>query len=350
MASVEDDLSEGESIRSEKEVNLVKNNYRCCVKKVCTTQVCMNCGGLYHNSCAKKKNIKIINERYVECCDEVQDGRRNLNREEILELKIEHLSKLLVESNEKNEILKENNSILKENNKLLKQRLDDMEKKYAEKTDNEREQYSDILKTDRIGDKITNKTSDSKIVPRVVVQMHEDAEVDRRHLIDDTNFKFKTKQQQQSKFTSTSKNQGNKEIHIRNINNETSYNHDGFERVQRRRPKSRRLGTTRVSEEEEKTGFVGAERRAWIYLYRIKRHVKAQQVEEYVKKNPAFTNEKVEVKELPSEPTQLKCFVLTAPLEKKNQLYDPSFWPQNVGVKRFNFGHFQKYKPSEDFL
>ncbi|XP_045470540.1 uncharacterized protein LOC123677854 [Harmonia axyridis] len=92
MASSEDDHSDGESIKSDKSTVLLDNNYKCCTKKVCAIQICINCEGIYHGSCVKKKNIKVISGRYIECCDKILEKRKKLNKEEVLELKIEYLS------------------------------------------------------------------------------------------------------------------------------------------------------------------------------------------------------------------------------------------------------------------
>lgn len=216
-----------------------------------------------------------------------------------------------------------------------------MKKKDDKKT---KTQYSDAVR---------KNISDSNIMPEIVVQMSEDEESVIELQQQQQNINLKVPKREHRNYMLKFQTSGNKEPSTNNRYlvekiNKPNRDEEGFEKVQRRRPK--RLGTTRVSKEEEKTGFVGAERRAWIYLYRIKRHVTAEQVEQHIRKNSSFANESIKVKELPSDSKQLKSFLLTAPLEKKDELYDPSLWPQNAGVKRFNYGLFQKYKPGADFL
>lgn len=71
----------------------------------------------------------------------------------------------------------------------------------------------------------------------------------------------------------------------------------------------------------------------------------------FIKEKQGFTNESVQVKEIPSQPNALKRFVVTAPITRKDELYEPEFWPARVGIKRFDFKKHKEFlKQGGDFL
>ena len=116
----------------------------------------------------------------------------------------------------------------------------------------------------------------------------------------------------------------------------------------------KRLGVGKTTDIQQENGFMGAERKAWLYINRVKPHVTIEMVEAHIKKQPSFENEIISVKELPinnnNNRNNWKSFVVTAPLSRKDELYQPEFWPPNVGIKRFNFNLYKKNQPMADFL
>ena len=58
------------------------------------------------------------------------------------------------------------------------------------------------------------------------------------------------------------------------------------------------------------------------------------------------------VRELPTQESQNKVFMVSAPTDAKNEVYSPSFWPKGVGYRRFDFNRYRshKYTQNEDFL
>ncbi|XP_045468263.1 uncharacterized protein LOC123676430 [Harmonia axyridis] len=104
----------------------------------------------------------------------------------------------------------------------------------------------------------------------------------------------------------------------------------------KRRPK-KNLGTAEISEDETKNGFSGGERKVWLYIYRVNRVTTEKEIIDYITNKPGFDKYTTNVEEIPSGEDQLKRFLVTAPLIKKDIMYQPEFWPKNVGVKRFDF-------------
>lgn len=125
-------------------------------------------------------------------------------------------------------------------------------------------------------------------------------------------------------------------------------------KAQRRQRKmfNKRIGTAAVNDDLSNGRFEGEERKVWLYIYRVKRHVIPENIISFIKLKPGYKDLMVEVKELPNTGNRLKCFVVTAPLSKKDEMYNPDFWPTGVGVKRFSFVKHREYldKNGADFL
>ncbi|CAH0558592.1 unnamed protein product [Brassicogethes aeneus] len=113
--------------------------------------------------------------------------------------------------------------------------------------------------------------------------------------------------------------------------NQNTQNVNNYTLVQSKK-KKKNLGTN-----ESSSGFVGVEKRVWIYFHRIQRTVTKTNIESFIKDQPGLLDSDINVKELPTSETQNKCFVLDAHFDLKDKLYDPSFWPKGVGIKRYRF-------------
>lgn len=136
-------------------------------------------------------------------------------------------------------------------------------------------------------------------------------------------------------------NQGGQNQNAVDVNNFTTS--DAASRRQFRPRPKKRLGT---GENFEGAGgsFGGEERKAWLYLYRVKKTATAEIIRSYIQGKAGFQNINICVRELPGSEGQLKSFVVVVPIEKKDEMYELSFWPKYVGIKRFDF---QRHK---DFL
>ena len=89
--------------------------------------------------------------------------------------------------------------------------------------------------------------------------------------------------------------------------------------------------------------FAGAAKRVWLYIYRVKHEATEDMIISFIKSKDTFKNESIVVKEIPGVEGHPKRFVVTAPLSRKDELYDPSFWPQNIGIKRFDFSRHREF-------
>lgn len=127
---------------------------------------------------------------------------------------------------------------------------------------------------------------------------------------------------------------------------------EDFRLVKSRRNRTtfkKQIGTATITDEQRKNGFAGIQRKVWLHIYRVTRTTTTQMIVDYVKKSDEFKEVEIMVKEIPTKEDRYKNFLLTAPLNKKDILYDLSFWPDGIGIKRFNF-HRNKDFLSQGFL
>lgn len=362
MAAAEEDVSDRdlEEISSQPELSGPKL-FKCCSKqnKVC---VCKNCLKIYHNSCSKRiKNANYVNDGIIECCSAQNPLGPSENSKEIsillnkvkaendqLKMEIAYL-KLL------NEEMKDKNKILNLNNSLLMEKLDESRKNHNKNADKKQmttnggnnPRDSKVISCARATTISTSNENDSSKENRNGTQMNYSQAVLGNYMSDIS----------RQPSTSKSSKQTPNPIEFTNIkpkpqsNGANQDNEGTFKEVNYRRNRltstnkqpRKNLGTAKLNENDRSAGFAGVERRVWMYLYRIKNHVKAETIKEYIQKHEDFHNCKIDVHELEGDPNYNKRFLVTAPIDKKDSLYDTSFWPEGVGIKRFDFRRHKEF-------
>lgn len=339
--------------------------FQCCVKKNCSVCVCINCFAIYHSSCVKRNGkIKtIIDDTKIVCCNSDLAGSESYEsklfkiEKEKMNMEIEYLKKLLEEISEKNDILLQNNG-------LLIEKIANLENGQQKQT---------FISTD--SEKLTVPRLNSSTMPMPPESSHSSlrsvvvspSKRSRRPTATGTTYGGKVSaatntqsRQRQPALTSARAQQANKEKEEEeetdtNVNENVGNNNKSgeiftYQRHQRKKQYRKRLGNAETSPDAELNGFSGGERKVWLYLNRVRRHVNEGMIADYIKEKQGFQGVNVGVKELPGDPGKLKCFVVTAPLDKKDELYDPSFWPRGVGIKRFVFSKHQDFLKSSRFF
>lgn len=266
------------------------------------------------------------------------------------------MKKLVEETQDKNCILKSNNNLLLERIKYLEKMKDIVAKTVVQKT---------LVNNVPISNSNTNPKKPEVSNPRTKDQMKATGAVKKssgrtehrthmshgpdnntKYLEQDENYGNETADRVNSLSNMSSKFDNDRQIKfVNNHENEKSEmmqtentNTRSQIGTQRRFRRSERLfGNADIPEQEKETGFAGGDRKVWLYIYRVKQHVSAQQIIDFIKNKPSFENDTITAKELPGDPQKLKHFVVTAPLIKKDKMYDTNFWPKNVGIKRFRF-------------
>ena len=363
------DESDGDSESSSK--NAKKSGFKCCVKKNCSVCVCINCFSIYHNSCVKKMGRikKVIDDTKIECCTPAKVAGNG----EIIEvykveqsklnMEIQYLKQLLEELNDKNNILKQNNGLLVErinqmyvNTKPIHR--DEGDKKLQDNNRQKPATQASVFTIQGVDDAATNitvcPTSQTEKSNQVL-----DTATNTTSDKDNSNYAGVVKR---TNIDSSNRNHrngngiadygNNNKYTFRRIEsgpgrNETPISNGDFE-VPKQRRYRKRLGRGDTTENE--SAFAGEERRLWLYINRVKRSAEADTIFNFIKKKVGFENDDILVKEIPSNPEYLKRFVVIGPLGKRNQLYDPTFWPKNIGIKRFNFERHKNFLANEIFF
>lgn len=405
MADEKDELSESAGENCEKSSDVM----RCCGKE-CRIYVCIECYSLFHKSCADRmKGLKILDENKVICCktSDKAGNKNNVNNGDTKETELETLKlltkceKMEIENRYLRELVeetKDKNNILKLNNELLINRMESIEKNQqsfllrrpwkanlqgnaeAESERENRDGNNGGTRSQQVRKETTTQsflqvamsnmtdpavtlTGNRKGVATAgntngaakYVRCVDEAAVGQMSRPQPQTSIVNSKQNMvvQARSTNTSDRDQESEDGDRNnmvINAGMNRDND-FKIVQRRRRRYRKnLGTAEVSAQQGQQ-FEGGDRKAWIYLYRVKRNATEEVIKNYITGKPDFEPENVMVKEIPTEEKQLKCFVVTAPLKKKDELYDPNFWPLHVGIKRFDFNRHKDFlKTAGDFF
>lgn len=344
---------------------------------------CKKCDGVYHYSCSQRiKNVKVLDSQnyLIICCDlttsEVsyrgQDGGKSgdmtptqtqqqdhFSAVEKLKLENACLLKMLQAAEEKNQLLFENIKLLKENKKLLEEKLDsflhsDKESRnqgnYQAISKTAPMKYSEIAQQKKLStnDKYSKQTKQNESVCKQRNASREVLNQNAEPIVANKSSYQELERVQRNKMTDIINldNDGDNRIEIENDDYKV-VKHRGH-----RRTIIRRVGTNPITEKDKDEGFAGAERRVWLYINRVKPHVTEDIIKKYIGRKPTFKDLKVEVREVKYADAKgdLKSFMVKAPLEKKDELYQPDFWPEGVGIKRFNFKLYNKNQTSSDFL
>ncbi|KAK9871040.1 hypothetical protein WA026_009998 [Henosepilachna vigintioctopunctata] len=127
--------------------------------------------------------------------------------------------------------------------------------------------------------------------------------------------------------------QANKMAEIINLNNHS--------------PTSELHGTCKVNENDTSTEnkFTGQEKRAWFFIKRVNNHVTENISEEYIRKKTwlyrCTCRSKRGIK---------NSFLGKVPFVRKDDLNNPEFCPENVGIKRFNMQLYERNKLASNRL
>lgn len=89
--------------------------------------------------------------------------------------------------------------------------------------------------------------------------------------------------------------------------------------------------------------MAGVVKKVWIFLSRIKREISEENVLSYMSRKLNKQKTDFTIKEIPTRENGNKCFMIGADYTLKDELYQPTFWPNGVGYKRFDFGLYRRF-------
>ncbi|KAG5870766.1 hypothetical protein JTB14_020570 [Gonioctena quinquepunctata] len=128
--------------------------------------------------------------------------------------------------------------------------------------------------------------------------------------------------------------------------NNRHYNHNNINR----KPE---IPKKYIGSSKDETDFTGKKPKVWLYIYRVTRNVNDTQIQNYISKKlypetpEGEGNSDVVIKELQTDPNQMKCFMIGADLSHKEKLYTADFWPSGVGFRRFDFRRYRHYEDNQ---
>lgn len=318
----------------------LKTTCKFCKKSVTSTIArCVTCEACYHTSCALRIAglVAVGKDNLVKCCSSkltpltLLEETSNTNNTTYLDAVFKELL------NAKEEIiteLREKQGLLYKTIKLLENKHNDSVKDGSQSGDKPQKTSVDKLPNT---DKMVNKQlKENNKIPGTVW-----SNINSQH-----NSRAEMETVQRRKM---------QEVIDLGAGLDGDDRPDNYQTVTYGRKKSfpkKRFGTGDVTEEEKTSGFVGGDRKAWIYIYRVKSHVTEEMVKSHVQKKPGFGDIDIGVKEIVHEGKKydFKSFSVSVPFDKKDELYQPEFWPANIGIKRFNLKLYKKSRPGANFL
>lgn len=341
-----------------------KNYCKYCRKSVeKSIAECVSCKNVYHTSCALRVQglIAIGRENLVKCCVKVKDMTTQISAKSGSETKlveanakeVSHLTNLLQAKEQIITELKEKQILLYKNITLLEEKVNNYNhstKKQNPTTQKGPNIPQNIVTIKENASGALHTDGKNKTYNQVV-------RIDKGKGEADLNPNLAKLHKEQQRMMNEYINLAQETETICTENQKNAYENskddseEGFIQVKgRTRRYTKRLGTGKTEENGEEKGFSGQDRKAWLFINRVQSHVTEAMVSNYIQKKPNFQDENITVKEIThSKKNNWKCFVVTAPLSRKDELYDTEFWPANVGIKRFNFKIYNKSRPLGNF-
>lgn len=90
-------------------------------------------------------------------------------------------------------------------------------------------------------------------------------------------------------------------------------------------------------------GLVAGDKKAWLYLGRVKKETPVDSVDQFIKN--AFPEVEAKVEKLESKSESYSSFKICVDFAKKDELMNSTVWPMNIVLKRFLFRR-QNIKPT----
>lgn len=314
-----------------------------CGKNVTRKVKCTKCDAVFHNSCSQRKvcceNQLLITEKNADEDSAVSPNptTAEFSNMDFNNLKFENemLKRLLYEMESKCKILEQSNSLLMENKMLLEEKLYLAQKNMEQRTTRvpptrTQPNKSELKSTSATINSLNKRTSTS-------APNQQDTQI--------------TTKEQNSNTQKIEEAQRKKLNHIINLT-KVPDEEDEFKTVTYKRRNTKRFEKLYGENQEmEGQNDFAAEKKVWLYLYRIKRHICENDIEVFIKKQEQFKNANVVIKELPTNENQTKCFMFGIDWTHKSEIYKPTAWPKSVAYKRFNFRKYKSYQNNhaEDF-
>lgn len=319
---------------------------RYCSKGVASGLKCVKCGGFFHPSCSKRvKNMKIVNDELVMCCEEGNRGESSensveevnmsegavLERLERLERENTLLGDLLAGKDAVINSLREEIYLLKENiilyreNKFLKNNKDNSEIQLADvevkKSQTKKPDSSEMVKGTAQHRFTVNETKE--VINSVNKQMLKSKQVKKMEdvialgnlttpALDEGGFQLVQHRSGRRRFSSV-------------VNSKSPYN------------KNHSTVTVGTKEVHEKDEFKARPSKMWLYIGRVNEGVDEEKVERYIRGKCANANADDLVVEQLNTRGRSPSFRVGIDRKYYEALREAEFWPAGIMVRRYNF-------------
>lgn len=367
MADDEDAVSDV-SDKNDRETNY----FKCCASKMSRIKVCVQCFSVFHQACAKKlPNLKVIDGNKIVCCAGTNEQRELKQSEDaktnIFRMEIRYLQELLMETRDKNEILKLNNSLLLD--RIRKMEKNDILETKVNNTKNHSINSVDVIeKIPTRGlniepyerSKITRSSTRQQMATQSAIPAEKtETSVNDNLLSVTTHDRYHSNLEIHSKSENINKHKIPKivtETHemtptdklIRPAPNSPS---DDFIKVRARRRKKPRInvgtGTTLTGETTFKSVKSDkADKKLWLFISQVKESVEEEVVKEYIMNKGKLEENEVSVTKINTrnqENLNYKCVLVGVPLKIKEEIYNNEFWPKGINFARFDFRRGQHF-------
>lgn len=317
-----------------------------CRKAVTSCLKCCECGAIYHPSCALRTS-----GCYFKCCksERKKNDKLGVSAEKVEEKSVDfsmeaftYLKLLVEEQTVTNNLLREKINYLEKELESEKSKGKSTEDKYNEllKKEDKKHSVSDkhqknvnLNKNINIAE-AAKKGSQNTVNPNMKTMATQQQQIMNSYININSDISGQENEEESKQCTGNSDNK---------VNNK-NYEFKTVTYKQKRQKNGNRNNIchgTNMSEDE--SSFKGVDKKLWLYVYRVPRQVTENNVINFISKKPSFKNLKIDAKELPTNENQNKVFLVTAPFEKKEEMYQPDFWPKGVAVKRFDFNRQKRY-------
>lgn len=280
---------------------------------------CTKCNIIYHASCAVRvKGIEVMGFNAL-LCPNCVDTDKDV---EIIKTRCDMLNSLVLEIQDKNQLLTENKYLLQEKVVYLEEKLKNIETEVKTLRKNKAIQKSSVNPNQSTGlpqhvPALINNHQNPESAPEQI-QLTTSHNQQRKA---DNNRRY------QSKPPVFTKSEVNKAI------NSAMFNSNIHQKTNVVNSKRHNTGS---AVNTESNGFISAPRKMWLYIGKVAPNVSCEQITNWIKNRGDLSESDFEIQPLESKGNS-KAFRLGIDPQHFEMMNKCEFWPTGIAFRRFNF-------------
>ena len=304
---------------------------------------CQNCASLFHVSCAKLMKLKIINDNTVICCEtDLKSNEEPIAVDDVSEI----LNINIVDVEVFRYILKQKNALINE----LKDKINiltahiDLQNKfiYSKETaypkNSNAQQKPNAFQRDDKENNILSRQTSANIKQQVTIK-----EVNNAIKQAEKNIELNSTNENKSNLNDNEENENTLNVQQYYANTQSQFNEDdqkqdGHWTIVKTKEKQKRSRPNPIQGNKILTGnnttyLKIAEKKSWLFVTGLDANTEAKEIECYL--NDQGIQECI-IEKLKTKSDRYKSsFKLSVPMNLKETVMDPSFWPVGVSVNHF---------------